>query len=338
MKLKINNSDFLYFNDITLSLTLDAVASGFSFSADFNPDNLDHKELFRPLAFNVVQLYSDDDELLLTGPIVNHSHKSTGEPNLVTLSGYSRGGVLQDVNIPVSAYPLESINRSFKDIATRLLGLFELELIIDPSVVDDANAIYKKSMAEPGDDIAGYLSKLASQRNMVRGHDPEGNIVVFRPDFNAPPKMKITHENSIEMGWSVNGQAMFSDISVIRQPTKDNPNSTLVDTVKNPLVKSFRPKTSVLTSGTTTDTRKAANNKLAAQLDSLKLALTFESKLDLAPGEIIEVENPEMFLYNPTKFVASTVTFKETEDGDTTAISLVLPEAYTGGTPKDIFA
>lgn len=337
MKLRINNSDFLYFNDITLSLTLDAVASGFSFTADFNPDNTKHKELFRPLAFNVVQFYSDDNELMLTGPIVNHSHKSTAEPNLVTLSGYSKGGVLQDVNIPVSAYPLESINRSFKDIATRLLNLFDLKLVIDPSVVDDANAIYKKSVAEPGDDIAGYLSKLASQRNMVLGHDSEGDILVFRPNFNAPPKIKITPENSVDMGWSVNGQAMFSDVSVIRQPTKDNPNSRLVDSVKNPLVKSFRPNTSVLSSGTTTDTNKAANNKLAAQLDALKLSLTFQRKLDLVPGEVVEVENPEMFLYRPTKFVASTVTFKETENGYTTAITLVLPEAYTGGTPKDIF-
>lgn len=337
MKIKVNGSEFLFFNDITIAMVLDSVASAFSFSARFNPNNDQHKELFRPLAYPTVEIYHNDGRLLLTGTVLNQNQKSTAEPNLTTLSGYSLPGVLEDSNIPLSAFPLESLKRSLKDIASKLLGIFSLKLIIAPNVLNDANGIYEKTSAEPTDSIASYLAKLAAQRNIVLSHDEKGNVLLFRPDANAVPKYFFDDQNGVDMSWAVNGQQLHSEINVIRQPSEDNPGVSLADKANNPLIGAYRPSVSVLSSGKETDTKRAADNKMASELSGLVLNLVFEKYVEVSPGDIVEVQNPEVYLYNKTRFMVSGVNLKETETGITTELNVVLPESYTGAIPKNIF-
>ena len=149
MKIKINNKQFFFFNKFIIQRNLDSVASSFSFLANFNTENNDHKELFKPLSFQDIEIFDNEDKLLLTGTLVNFNFNSTSKPHLVKVSGYSKAGVLEDSNIPHSAYPLESINRSLEDISTRLLNIFGINLIIDDSVKPDAALIYPKSIASP---------------------------------------------------------------------------------------------------------------------------------------------------------------------------------------------
>ena len=330
MKIKVN--------DITISMVLDSVASAFSFSARFNPKNPQHKELFRPLGYPKVEIYHDDGRLLLTGVVLNQNQKSKAEPELITLSGYSKGGVLDDCNIPLTAYPLESLKRSLYDIASRLLNIFSLNLVVAPNVLKDVNAIYEKTSAEPTDSITSYLAKLAAQRNIVLSHDEKGNIVLFRPNANAAPRYFFDSENTVDMSWSVNGQQLHSDIDVIRQPSEDNPGVSLADKAKNPLIGAYRPSVSILSSGKETDTKRAADNKMASELSGLVLNLAFEKYVEVLIGDIIEVQNEEVYLYQRTRFMVSAINLKETETGITTELSVVLPESYTGETPKNIFA
>lgn len=338
MKIKVNGSEFLFFNDITISLALDSIASSFAFSARFNPNNALHKNLFRPLSFPRVEIFKDDGTLLLTGEVINQNQKSQAEPELTTLSGYSTTGVLEDVNIPLSLYPLESINRSLKEIAERFIAPFNLNLVIDSSVAKEANQVFKKTSADPGETIENYLAELAAQRNIVLGHDEKGRLKMYRPDTKAKPKYFINKENGYQMSWAVNGQSLHSNIGVIRQPSDENPNVSLQDEVNNPLVGKYRPKVSILSSGQQTDTKKTANNKMAAELSALTLQIDMETFLDLVPGDIVEVQNDEVFLYSRTRFIVSAMDIKETEEGYKTSLDLVLPETYTGETPQNIFA
>lgn len=337
MKIKVNGSEFVFFNDIKISLQLDTVASVFSFSARFNPQNLVHKALFKPLSYPEVEIFKNDGTLLLTGTILNQAQKSDKDPNLVSLSGYSKGGVLEDCTIPLRSYPLESLKRSLKEITERLLQIFDLNLQVASNVVNEVNAVYNKTIAEPTDSIASYLSKLAAQRNIVLSHNSKGDIVFFRPDAFAAPKLYITKENSNNMGWSVNGQAFHSSIEVIRQPSDDNEGVSLADRANNPLIKAIRPIVSVLSSGKETDTKMAADNKMASELSNLILVVNFEKFIDVTPGDIVEVENDEVYLYNRTRFMVSSVNISENVKGNTTDISMVLPETFTGQIPKLIF-
>nr|WP_299067202.1 hypothetical protein [uncultured Allomuricauda sp.] len=337
MKIKVNGTEFIFFNDIKISLQLDTVASTFSFTARFNPLNLAHKSLFKPLSYPEVEIFNNDGKLLLTGTILNQGQKSDKDPNLVSLSGYSKGGVLEDCTIPLSAYPLESLKRSLKEITEKLLQIFDLKLEVESNVLNEANAVYNKTIAEPTDSIASYISKLAAQRNIVLSHNPKGNIVLFRPDVSAAPKLFITKENANNMGWSVNGQAFHSSIEVIRQPSDDNEGVSLADSASNPLISANRPTVSVLSSGTETETKLAAENKMASELSNLILVVSFEMFINVVPGDIVEVQNDEVYLYNRTRFMVSSVNISENEKGNATDISMVLPETFTGQTPKLIF-
>ena len=337
MKVKANGTDFVYFNDTIVELTLDAVASTFSFTGRFNPNNRNHRALFQPLGFPEIQIIDDDDTLLLTGTVINSNQKSQAEPELTTLSGYSKTGVLNDCTIPLRAYPLESLNRSLREIAQKLLGVFQLGMVVDASVRDQMDVVYAKTVAEPTDTIVGYLSKLAAQRNIVLSHTPDGRILFYRPNAAARPSHSFTKANVRHMGWTIQGQALHSHIAVLTQPGEDNPNANLADEVTNPLVGTFRPTVAIMSDGTAGETKRAADNKMAAELKNIALIIRLDTYHKAVPGEIAEVVNPDIHLSLRTRFMISKVVYKNRENGDMTLLTLVLPETYTGETPKLMF-
>jgi prophage tail gpP-like protein len=337
MKIKINNKDYLFFNNFRVSLKLDAVASAFSFVAKFNPNNAQHKELFKPLSFNKIQVYKDDDELLLTGYIVDIDFNSTAAPQLVKVSGYSLGGVLEDSNIPYTSYPLESIKRSLADISKKILDDFSLNIVIDNSVSREMALIYDKSTAQPTETVKSYIAKLAAQRNIVLSHNEKGDIVFFRPSFNYAPKHSFNASNAVKMRLSTRGQNMRSKIWVLRQPSPLNQNLSPVDAVSNNMIGLFRPGVKTLSSGIDTDTAKAVTNIAAAQLKNIVIQFEVPKWLKLKTGDLIDVQNDEIYLYNKTKLVISEIDFNENEKKNTMLITALLPEAYTGEQPKNIF-
>ena len=337
MKIKINNKDFLFFNNFNVQLRFDSVASTFAFVSKFNPDNPEHKELFKPLSFNKIEIFKDSGDLLLTGVIVNFDFNSLAAPELVKESGYSLGGVLEDSNIPYTAYPLESLKRSLTDIAQKLLNLFELQMVVDASAKSEMELPYEKSVATPTESVKSYLSKLTSQRNIVLSHNAEGAVVFSKPSFNSRAKYFFNAENTLKMSLSVKSQGLHSKIWVLRQPSAENDNLSPVDTIENDLVKGFRPAVRTLSSGTDTDTAKAVKNVLASELKGISVKIEIDRWLDLTVGDLVEVENKEIYLYNRTKFVISSMALSENEKKESSKMTLNLPEAYTGDAVPNIF-
>ncbi len=337
MKLKINGRKYNYFNQISIALTLDSVASAFSFSAKFNPDNPEHKDLFRPLSYPVVEIFNNSDKLLLTGAIVSHKFNSGSNPKLLQVSGYSISGKLEDVTIPTNAYPLESNNRSLKNIADKLVNIFGLRCVVDPSVTRSVNLIYKKTEAQPSDTVKSYLSKLAAQRNIVLSHNEKGDVVLYRPNTNKEAVYFFTPENTLEMGLTTNGQSLHSTVCVIRQPSEDNPHVVLEDKANNQMIKEYRPMVHVLSSGSVTDTKHAADNKRASELKNITVMVKTNTFLDIRPSDIVEIQNKEIYLYTKTRFLVNGIKITESETGTLMSLTMVLPETYTGKQPKNIF-
>lgn len=383
MKIKINKKEFLFFNDLNINMKLDSVASTFSLNARFDPENEEHKKLLMPGSYHTVQIFDNEDVLLFTGTILNTEFVSSSKPSLVSVSGYSLAGILEDCNIPVSAYPLESINRSIRDIVTRLLNVFKLGLVIQntnvitrqtnqevtlsvdvpvinsfeqslegsniggqsgqlvttqnvTTTLNEVDVVIPKSTADATESIKSYIAKLCSQKNILLSHNQRGDLVLFKPNLGRVV-YSFNKQNTLNMGLSFNGQGLHSDISVIRQPSKKNTTTSTVDSVKNPIIRLFRPKIKTLSSGEDTDTKNAANNELASELKSIGLKINVDRTIGLLPGQIVDVENPEVFLYQKTKFMVKDINIKETVNSETMEITLVLPETYTSGTPKNIF-
>lgn len=337
MKLKINGIFYENFNDFSLSSSLDSVASSFAFTVRFDSKDEDHKKLFRPLSFHRVEFYNDSNQKFFTGTIISHSFNSKEVPELLSVSGYSLPGILEDVNVPYSSYPLESNSSNLRDICQKLLKPFALEFRIYPSVRKSALTNYKKTVAEPAETIKDYLSKLAAQRDIIISHDIHGRLIFVKPNPNAKPVRFYTVENTTTMSLSVDGQSLHSDLTIIRQPGKENTRLTPQDSISNPMVKQFRPSVRVMSSGEETDTKKGVENYLADELKAIKVNIEVNRWDGMFTGDIVEVQNPEIFLYQRTRFMVESTTINQNSSGRTMSISLVLPETFAGGKPKNIF-
>jgi prophage tail gpP-like protein len=337
MIIKINGRNVDFFTGVSIQLKLDSIASVFQFKARFNPENDDHKELFKPLQFHKVEIFNNDKVLIFTGTILNHAFESNSGTNLVSISGYSLSGILEDCTIPVSQYPLQSDNRNLKDIAQRLCGLFDIGLVIDSSVANDVNRSYKKTTAGPTDTIKSYLAKLTSQRNILLSHDAKGRVVMFKPNSESKPKYFFNNENTLSMSSSFNGQSLHSEINVVRQPSSENAGVSTVDKAVNPLIAKYRPTTKVLSSGEDTDTKKAADNELASELEAIQVKVELNYLLeDIMPGDIVNVHCHDIYSFAYSRYMVKDVSYSYDEKSDKTSLSLVLPETYTGNIPKPI--
>ena len=354
------NIDFFTAGSITLKL--DSIASTFEFAARFSAQNKDHQEIFKPLQYKDVEIYNSKDKLIFTGTILNHRFKSNSGRELVIISGYSKTGILEDVTIPLSAYPLESNNRSLKDIATRLCGLFGIKVVIsdqaktisDTLIVGKAkkvraksdfetikaksNVVFGRTSASPSESIKDYLSKLAGQKNIILSHNEKGEVLLFQPDLLQKPKYFFTKGNSLSMSMDVNGQAMHSDINIVRQPSDENEGVSTVDSTKNTLIAKYRPTTKILTSGEDTDTKDAAENELASELKNINATVELQGLFDeIYPGEIVNVHNHYLYNYAYNRWMVDSITMKFDEKSDTTTLNLVPPESFNGANPRDLF-
>jgi prophage tail gpP-like protein len=361
-RIVIDKKNIQFFTAGTINLKLDSIASTFEFAARFSAQNKEHQELFKPLQYKDVEIYNSKDKLIFTGTILNHRFKSNSGRELVIISGYSKSGILEDVTIPLSAYPLESNNRSLKDIAERLCGLFGIKVLISDqgktitdTIIKDkptkvreksdfetikskSNVVFGRTSAGPTETVKDYLSKLAGQKNIILSHNEKGEVLLFQPDLLQKPKYFFTKGNSIAMSMDVNGQAMHSEINVVRQPSDENEGVSTVDSTKNTLIGKYRPTTKILSSGVDTETKEAAENELASELKNISATVELQGLFDeIYPGEIVNVHNHYIYNYAYNRWMVDSITLKFDEKSDTTTLNLVPPESFNGANPRNLF-
>ena len=342
MILRVKNRVYDFFDNAVVSLKYNAIASTFSMGAYFNPDNEDHKALMRPCDYAPVEI-EHDGELLLTGTLLSHSFSSEAKKGLVALSGYSKTGVLEDSDIPLSIYPLQSDGLAISDIARKLIRPFGISLVVDNSVSSEAGSAYISSNASVSQSVKGYLSELAKQKNIILTHDERGNLVMTRAAVQRPVFDFDGSIPGVRYQLQVDGQQMYRTAHIVGQSDADGGNAREAS-ITNPLVPGsvVREKTQTQSSGDDNDSGLAARNLLSAQLRGIKLTIEIDRwKLGgsvIRPGKIISVRDPELYLYNTTNFFIESVDLSLNSKQETATLTCVLPEVYTGETPTNIFA
>lgn len=361
-RISIEGKNVDYFTAGSITLKLDSIASTFEFASRFSAQNKEHQEMFKPLQYKSVEIFNSQDKLIFTGTILNHRFRSNSGRELVIISGYSKSGILEDVTIPVSSYPLESTNRSLKDIAERLCGLFGIKVLISDqaktisetkvngkatkvraksdfeSLKAKSNSVFGRTSASPTESIKDYLAKLAGQKNIILSHNEKGDVLLFQPDLLQKPKYFFTKGNSLSMGMDVNGQSMHSDINIVRQPSDENEGVSTTDVSNNTLIGKYRPTTKLLTSGEDTETRDAAKNELAAELKNITANVELQGLFDeIYPGEIVNVHNHFIYNYAYNRWMVDSITMRFDEKSDTTTLNLVPPESFSGDNPRNLF-
>lgn len=338
-RLKIRTIQF--FNNVSLELRYDSIASVFKFDCYFDPENHDQEELFCVTHYHECIIEYNGLQFL-HGYIISQGFRNSSTNQFAQFGGYTLTGVLEDCNISPDSYPLQYNGLSLAQIATKLLAPFKLKTIIDPAVLSLMNQSYQETTAEPTDTIADYLTKLANQRNIIISHDEYGRLLFTRIASSTLPVLNV-EEGLIgtEMTMMFSGQSMHSHITVLRQADKDGGNAGQY-TIQNrfvPIV--YRPKTITQNSGDNNSTKQAAQNALAAELKNVVLTIKIDRwMIDgkiIKPNSVISVLNKKLYIYKRTKFFIESVSYNGNSEEHTAELTCVPMACYDGSEPYNIF-
>jgi len=329
------------FNQFSLLMKHDSVASAFSFLFYFDPEDLNHKELFQVGHYHQLDV-EHNDELLLRGFILNQKFTDSENKQLASISGYSLPGVLEDCNIPLNSYPLQYDGQSLREITQKIVNEFPFNLKVDSIVSAKADEVYETTTANEGDTIKGYITSLAAQKDIIVSHTNEGDLLFTKSKTRRTPLYHFDKNvPGTSMSLSFNGQAMHSHITVFKDADIDGGDAGQ-ETIRNPFVPFvYRPLTKTQDSGGDNDTADAAKSVLAKELKNIVLTIkTSLWEIDgkvIKPNNIITVINKDLFLYNKTDFFIESVQLTQTEKETTATLTCVIPEVYNGQTPEYIF-
>jgi len=329
MKIKINGKIYQNFTSYGVILKYNAVASSFSFTS--LKDVLNEQ-----LTYNKVEIYNDFDNLLITGTIINHNYSISSMPNMVTISGYSLGGVLEDCNMPTTLYPLQNDNMSLEEICKKILPVFNLNYEYTDNISVDFKKSYKQKTASIDQKVKDFITGGASQKGIIVSNTNEGKILFTK--YNNLKKSVYDFEegqsNIISLDLNINGQGLHSEITVLKQ-VSNNDKSTGQSTVLNPIIKAFRPLVKVSTSGSVFDTDKAAKLERSKELGGIKFII--KSKKFVNCGEIIKLKAPSLNLHDFVELFVEETNIQGNQNGEIYTLTCVLKEVYSLETPKNIF-
>ena len=196
MELHVGGHIINKWNKCNVVLQYDGIASTFAFQVYFDPTNKLDKKTFNPSAFNKCEIY-DNKILLITGVITSFSFNDTARPNLISISGTSKTGVLASscsapftVKTNFGEYAngvtefadlqLQFNNSSLKTIAEKLCLLYGIKVIVDETVEDECNEIYAQAAIKADEYIGSYLIKLAAQKHVILSHTKHGNLLLTK--------------------------------------------------------------------------------------------------------------------------------------------------------------
>ena len=345
-KLVIGDTAFDKFLEFNLNLRYDSVASDFSFTPWFDPSNEAHKQAFKPGTYKPVKVYYND-EILLTGTVLNLSFVSSAQNNGLAISGYSVTGVLEDCQIPTSAYPLHSKGLDLKSITEKICAEFGIKVIVDPSVSGKIGKVFKNATATNQQSAKQYITDMAAQQGIIVTHDAIGNIILTECNTKSTPLFDFTGGiPGVEFKLDFDGQKMHSNVTTLRQAkiggrnTKKNPVVGQAK-VSNPYCNVFRPRVARQQAGDEHDTGKAARTNLSEELKGIgvkgNLSTWNINGVFIKPNQIITIENPYLCLFKKTRFFIESVSYKLDANGESCSIDCYLPEVYNQDTPKNIF-
>lgn len=320
LRMTINNVDYVHFSDLKVTLKYTGYVSQFSFNAPYDPDL--HRELFRPLGYQEVKIFYNN-ELLLTGNIITHNINDEARATNAAFSGYSKCGILQDVSIPTSLYPLQSKDRTLREIVNRLIEPFGIEA----SYVNapEADVKYKEAVADSNSSVGGFIHKLCEQRNLRLSHDPDGNLVIGKPIYPGIFTNFTDDYRAVKSSLTVDGQSIFSSYTAIRQSSIENdvqPQSS----VDYPIA--YRPVVKVQQDGEQGDIDGMAESMRAKSGEAISLNLKLDRWTNYQnriykPGYVVGYQNSQIGMHKNTNMFIETVNLAQENKVEVANLSLI---------------
>ncbi len=331
----IDGKRFRFWDKVRITRAIDAMDT-VEFGAPFDSEAPGFKETFRPFSFKTVVITVGGTPLF-TGTMVAVSPVLENAQKVISVSGYSLPGVLNDCTSPASSFPLEFDSQGLREIATAMAAPFGISVDFQA----DQGAVFERVASEPGKKVLAFLTELAKQRNLIISSSSRGKLVFLQSSEGGQPVARL--QQGVAPVLSVtpffSPQEYYSHITGIEPVVVGLAGSQF--TVKNPrLLGVTRPLTFNAPDTLDADVKSAVEAKAGRMFGnmasySVRVATWRDPSGKLwEPNTAIKLLAPDAMVYNEYEFIIRSIEFNRDRATETATLNLVIPGSFSGKVPE----
>lgn len=347
--LSIDGEVFYNWGKLRITEAFDSIDT-FSFSAPFEPEDPKFRETFKPFSFKRIVVHVGDD-LLFTGTMVDVVPVSEAGKTSLSVSGYSKPGVLNDCTPPApnSGFQYEFNNMTVVEIAYTLGIPFGVRALGGNGA---PGARFAREAIEPQEKILSFLAALAKQQELVISSDAEGDLI-FQKERAVPGtvpeegqrlgKLSATFKqdegpvNSVVPVFSA--QDFYSHVTAFQPVVLGLGGETYP--LKNPrLTRTLRPYNFMAPDTQGADVLKAVEGTMGrmyanAVVYTVEVRTWRNAKGKLwKAGEFISLHWPKAMIYEAFTFFVRRVNFRKDAGREVATLTITMPGGYAGKIPE----
>ena len=333
----IDGKRFRFWDKIRITRAIDTMDT-VEFGAPFNSKAPGFRESFRPFSFKLVVI-TVGGAPLFTGTMVAVNPVIENAQKVISVSGYSLPGVLNDCTSPASSFPLEFDNQGLREIATALAAPFGISV----EFLADQGAVFERVASEPGKKVLAFLTELAKQRNLIISSSSRGKLIFLQSAEKGQP-VAILQQGSapvLSVTPFFSPQEYYSHITGIEPVIVGLAGSQF--TVKNPrLLGVTRPLTFNAPDTLDADVKAAVEAKAGRMFGSMasysvRVATWRDSSGKLwEPNTLVRLLAPDAMIYKEYEFVIRSIEFSRDRATETATLNLVIPGSFSGKIPETL--
>lgn len=333
----INGNRFRFWDKIRITRSIDAMDT-VEFGAPFDSNAPGFRESFRPFAFKPVVI-TVGGLALFTGTMVSVSPVIENAQKIISVSGYSLPGVLNDCTPPASAFPIEFNEQGLREIASALAAPFGINVEFKA----DQGPIFERVAIDPGEKVLAFLTKLAKQRNLIIASSSAGDLIFLQ-----------SSEGGVSVANFEQGVAPLLSVAPFFSPQEYYSHITGIEpvliglagsqyTVKNPrLLGVVRPLTfnapDTLNADVVATVEAKAGRMFANMVSySVRLATWRDPSGNIwQPNTSIKLLAPDAMVYSEYEFIIRSIQFEQDSTTQTATLNLIIPGSFSGKIPESL--
>lgn len=331
----IDGKRFRFWDKVRITRAIDTMDT-VEFGAPFDSEAPGFRDTFRPFSFKTVVITVGGTPLF-TGTMVAVSPVLENAQKIISVSGYSLPGVLNDCTSPASSFPLEFDNQGLREIATAMAAPFGISVDFQA----DQGAVFERVASEPGKKVLAFLTELAKQRNLIISSSPRGKLVFLQSSEGGQPVARLQQgaEPVLSVTPFFSPQEYYSHITGIEPVVVGLAGSQF--TVKNPrLLGVTRPLTFNSPDTLDADVKSAVEAKAGRMFGnmasySVRVATWRDPSGKLwEPNTAIKLQAPDAMIYKEYEFIIRSIEFSRDRATETATLNLVIPGSFSGKVPE----
>jgi prophage tail gpP-like protein len=331
----IDGQRFRFWDSITITRSIDAMDT-IEYTAPFEAERQAFRDTFKPFSYRDTWA-TIGGEVLFNGIMMGVT-PSVGEGSkIVSVSCYSRPGVLNDCNAPVGAVDLEFNGVGLVEITATLCAPFGISAVFE----SDPGAIFDRVALSPTKRILSFLIELANQRNLIISSTKEGGLLFWQSvEVGSPVAILRQGESPLtSIKPSFSPQEYYSHVIGI-QPISIGLGGGQYSLKNDKLSGTLRPVAFAANDAKGAELLDAVNAKMGrmfANAISYSLAVSTwrDSQGNLwEPNTTIKVQAPDAMIYEEYEFLIRKVSLSAADNSRTAILDVVFTGAFRGEAPE----